>query len=356
MTRTGGVILKLVFINHRLLRATVGSYSANYFVSRDIMSDIDDDDLAPTEYDNYNATSYNMSDPCLRLCEEFSASRRGAGFDLCDDPMASVCQYDALYRADLCRNIYWDITDDGMRGIAYDATIDGALTSDPVTCAEAEQIVFGSPLSSSPPQRGLSVIDTAIHILESLPSVAHSNLTHWVRRIESEYTTTPLMVQHEPPVTGERSLRLFLNIFDGIMAAGNGRRSLRPIPLSSSAFGQRTVPSSTLAPPLRLEHLINTEMTTMTPPVTMGGEEQLAAVIIDRSINISFPLVLNFTTTPYRLVALAHTEGNNSFSASVLDRSADNFWYRFDNMGRYPEIIVDNHVFDTVVAAFYLRI
>ena len=87
-------------------------------------------------------------DPCLRLCGEFSADRRGAGETLCEfevsrcieswDDVSAVCTY-----------LYWSQTDDGQAGIVYSQDDSNLVVVDPtleriVTCEDAAQILYDS--------------------------------------------------------------------------------------------------------------------------------------------------------------------------------------------------------------------
>ena len=77
----------------------------------------------------------DFEDPCVRLCDEFTADRRGAGFNLCDTERSSQCELRAS-DAEFCSNLYWssiDGTDE--RGLVYDAV--AAAGDTPVSCLEA---------------------------------------------------------------------------------------------------------------------------------------------------------------------------------------------------------------------------
>jgi hypothetical protein len=92
-----------------------------------------------------NALSYHVSDPCRRLCEEFTASTRGNGYNLCDEaPGTSSCTFDELSRVEICSHIYWSTTEDNQSGVVYEVhNPTSASDLRPLTCQEAEQIVFG---------------------------------------------------------------------------------------------------------------------------------------------------------------------------------------------------------------------
>ena len=75
----------------------------------------------------------DFEDPCVRLCEEFTAERRGAGYNLCDTENLSQC----VVRRDgqeLCTNLFWSTTEDGQRGLIYDTY---SHDESPVSCLEA---------------------------------------------------------------------------------------------------------------------------------------------------------------------------------------------------------------------------
>ncbi len=58
------------------------------------------------------------SDPCVAVCNEFSAIRRGNGEELCDSPELSICVNETSHGG-VCTNLYWAVTDDGQRGLTY---------------------------------------------------------------------------------------------------------------------------------------------------------------------------------------------------------------------------------------------
>ena len=78
-------------------------------------------------------------DVCQSLCHEFTAARRGEGYDLCDAP--SFC------RDNFCTNLFWSHTEEGVYGLIYSNTTNGLsmeeLTS-PVTCHQASQLIPSS--------------------------------------------------------------------------------------------------------------------------------------------------------------------------------------------------------------------
>jgi len=92
-----------------------------------------------------NPLSYHVSDPCRRLCEEFTASARGNGYNLCDvAPGTSSCTFDQILRVEICSHIYWSTTEDNESGVVYEVH-NSTSASDlrPVSCQEAAQIVLG---------------------------------------------------------------------------------------------------------------------------------------------------------------------------------------------------------------------
>ena len=115
-------------------------------------ADYDDDDWdipAGVINANYNTPVYFPRDPCRLLCEEFSASNRGNGYNLCDEaPGTSFCIYDASAGQEICSHIYWSVTEDQEPGLVYEVvnnqtTATALVDLRPVTCREAEDIVFG---------------------------------------------------------------------------------------------------------------------------------------------------------------------------------------------------------------------
>ena len=85
-------------------------------------------------------------DPCETLCDEFSANRRGNGYDLCDDPRQSRCVPYNHFDLFVCSDLYWSTSEDGNPGLVYivdSANLDEMEASQPVTCAEADRLVFG---------------------------------------------------------------------------------------------------------------------------------------------------------------------------------------------------------------------
>ena len=84
-----------------------------------------------------------IADECRELCDEFSANRRGNGFDLCDEGLGSMCIRTDSVETSYCDFLYWSVTEDGQPGIVYSLT-QSDLSDDerehPVSCTEAEQI------------------------------------------------------------------------------------------------------------------------------------------------------------------------------------------------------------------------
>ena len=76
-------------------------------------------------------------DPCLLICNEFTAQRRGHGHDLCESPELSHCIMSESSMEQVCSNLYWDTTEDGGRGLTYSTDV----LSHPVTCADAVRIL-----------------------------------------------------------------------------------------------------------------------------------------------------------------------------------------------------------------------
>jgi hypothetical protein len=83
------------------------------------------------------------SDPCVAVCNEFSATRRGNGEELCNSPELSLCVNETSHGG-VCTNLYWAVTDDGHRGLTYSTNWDDLSSeerSNPLGCLEAADIV-----------------------------------------------------------------------------------------------------------------------------------------------------------------------------------------------------------------------
>ena len=82
-------------------------------------------------------------DECGRICDEYSAGRRGNGHDLCENGGNSDCYYDSENDDHVCRNLYWSVDEiDGTRGLIFE-TDPTTLTSEesPLTCLVADQLI-----------------------------------------------------------------------------------------------------------------------------------------------------------------------------------------------------------------------
>jgi hypothetical protein len=102
------------------------------------------DDIPPCPLILGRSTAFS-GDSCRRLCDEFSADRRGNGFALCDTTAQSTCTRSLSDSNAKCAFLYWSITEDGQPGIVY--SLDGTDLSDaerghPISCDEADQIVW----------------------------------------------------------------------------------------------------------------------------------------------------------------------------------------------------------------------
>jgi hypothetical protein len=108
-------------------------------------------------------------DVCQSLCHEFTAARRGEGYDLCDAP--SFC------RDNFCTNLFWSHTEDGVHGLIYSTSTDGLsmeeLTS-PVTCHQASQLIPSSRNEVTISVDGLerNRFQTALEVFLRLPPVS----------------------------------------------------------------------------------------------------------------------------------------------------------------------------------------
>jgi len=111
----------------------------------------------------YNAHASSMlpeRDPCVVVCEDFSASRRGNGEFLCDtgtskcvlSPWGSPLYY--------CLHLYWGATDDGQHGLIYEEDerqlTQYQLEHNYLTCSEARQLVEHLVQLPPPAQTDLS--------------------------------------------------------------------------------------------------------------------------------------------------------------------------------------------------------
>ncbi len=84
-------------------------------------------------------------DPCVRLCNEFSSDRLGAGETLCEQDQSRCVAPESVGDVlAFCTYLYWSETDDGQPGLMYsrfgdDLTVDEC--SRIVTCEDAAQIL-----------------------------------------------------------------------------------------------------------------------------------------------------------------------------------------------------------------------
>ena len=99
-------------------------------------------------------TRTSRTDPCVAVCEEFSAARRGNGWDLCDPAVLSQCVYLSAASQYFCTNIFWAYTEDGQRGLTY--SVDGSDLTDieaasQFTCLEAVHLLGPRDVSTVSP-------------------------------------------------------------------------------------------------------------------------------------------------------------------------------------------------------------
>ena len=174
---------------------------------------VDDDDWDEPYSDagrNYNPAAYFPSDPCTRLCEEFSASHRGNGFDLCEDDRTSICIYDTNSRLEICSNLLWDRTDDNQPGIVFEEIEEGGNDPDlrSVTCYEAEEIVFGNPA------------EPLLHVATRMPATILTNssydISHWYSAIHI-FTHLPHVEQAMSGMTPSPLLQMLQNFTTNVM-------------------------------------------------------------------------------------------------------------------------------------------
>ena len=111
--------------------------------------------------------THAIADECSRLCEEFSADRRGDGYDLCGNETSTCLPVES--GSNFCSNLYFASTDQGERGLIFESDNSNPNESffdSPVTCQAAREILFvpGNAwdaalrifVSSAPMQRWLS--------------------------------------------------------------------------------------------------------------------------------------------------------------------------------------------------------
>ena len=121
---------------------------------------------------------YSFSDPCPRLCDEFSATNRGNGFDLCENDITSVCIFEGNSTQEICAYLYWSLTDDNQAGLIFD-TGDNVTNLRSVSCFEAERILSGNLQGASSMVRlepynltsWSSSLYAAVHVFIHLPFV-----------------------------------------------------------------------------------------------------------------------------------------------------------------------------------------
>ena len=89
----------------------------------------------------------SSTDPCERVCQTFTASRMGNGFNLCDRITDSFCNPETQN----CENLFWTRTESGDRGLFR--SVPGAYAEEefdtPLTCAEARSLDDNSIYASA---------------------------------------------------------------------------------------------------------------------------------------------------------------------------------------------------------------
>ena len=93
-------------------------------------------------------------DICLQVCNRFSASELGNGFDLCNAPEQSRCEYNVTAGWYLCTNLFWSFTEEDEDGLVYEIDMSQLSANElgrPLYCLDAEYLLRRptSPLSSS---------------------------------------------------------------------------------------------------------------------------------------------------------------------------------------------------------------
>ena len=133
-------------------------------------------------------TSFSSStpgrDPCLMVCEHFTADRRGNGYDLCDSPILSRCSHTT------CRHLYWGRDENNERGLIYSVNGERPRLSlreqtNSLTCEQARELVDWVP--------EWSFFDSALEVFIRLPAIrpivegnepTRSDFVHALRRHE----------------------------------------------------------------------------------------------------------------------------------------------------------------------------
>ena len=82
----------------------------------------------------------SVDDPCMRLCEAFSARGLGNGFDLCEGG-TSECLPSSM--TETCSDLFWASFENGGRGLIYGADVVDHEHVGRVTCLEAAQTAGG---------------------------------------------------------------------------------------------------------------------------------------------------------------------------------------------------------------------
>lgn len=83
---------------------------------------------------------------CRQVCEEYTADRRGNGYDLCENGGTSDCVFNNTTLSHHCQNLYWSVMedDDNTVGLIYETDV-SSLTDEernnPLTCDQASDIV-----------------------------------------------------------------------------------------------------------------------------------------------------------------------------------------------------------------------
>jgi hypothetical protein len=122
-------------------------------------------------------------DPCVRLCEEFSADRRGAGYNLCDHESLSQCVR-GVDGTETCTNLYWSTTEEGEVGLVYDTV----PSDDPPVLCYGAAITAG--VMSSLFERGLEIFANFDVVRERLANNASNpflvDLTNYTRTVQTD--------------------------------------------------------------------------------------------------------------------------------------------------------------------------
>ena len=127
-------------------------------------------------------------DPCLMVCELFTADRRGNGFDLCNSHAQSRCSHS------FCKHLYWGTDEYGERGLIYSLNGRGTPLSlreqgNALRCDQAREIVDWVP--------DWSFFDSALEVFIRQPHVQlmirQNNTRPFVEALRHHTVSSPIV-------------------------------------------------------------------------------------------------------------------------------------------------------------------